>query len=168
MHLKEHASGQSPMVESGFPNLPAEGHKLACSEASRIAETHRAAQSAKLPVKYSNDAVLRGVENEVIELVVSMHDSKAELLLVGEVGAVPRNELVEEGDVPGLIPGLDVSNLGLNRGDFGEGLDLAREVVTGGTKVAQANLMWVNRAEGSECFHSSEPASEWLFRSARI
>lgn len=96
-----------------------------------------------------------------------MHDSKAELLLVRKVGTVPCNKFVEEGDVPSLIPRFDISSLCLNRGDFGERLDLAREVVTAGAKVAQADLMWVNGAEGSERLRSGEPAEKWPFRLAQ-
>lgn len=53
--------------------------------------TYRTSQSAEFPVEDTDDAVLCGMEDEVVELVVAMYDSEPQFFLVREVLAIPRD-----------------------------------------------------------------------------
>lgn len=62
-------------------------------------ETYRTAKGTKLPIKDTNHTVLRRVEDQVIQLVVSVNDSRAGLCLVWKVLGVPLHEVVESGNL---------------------------------------------------------------------
>jgi len=90
--------------------------------------TYRTTQGAQFPVENANNAIFRGVEDEVVKLVVAMNDSETGFVLVGKVLLVPGDQFVEERNVSRLAVGLNVYCLSLCTGDAGEGFDLAREV----------------------------------------
>ena len=76
------------------------------------------------------------MEDEVVEFVVAVHDPRtAGLALIGQVPLVPRDELGPAGNVAYRLSGVDVPHGGLRARDFGEGLDLAREVRLGRAKI---------------------------------
>ena len=108
---------------------------------------HRTAKRAELPVENANHAILRRVEDEVVELVVTMHDSHASFALVGQVTLVPRDELAPTGDFPHRLSGIDVLNRSLRECDLGKGLDLTREVRLVRAEVLQADVLRVERGE---------------------
>lgn len=91
-------------------------------------EAHRTAKRAKLPVKDTNDAVFRWVEDEVVELVVTVDDSQPSLPLVRQVRPVPCDHLAEARDLTRRFPGIYVDGLRLRLRDRGQRLDLPREV----------------------------------------
>jgi len=119
---------------------------------------HRAAKRAELPVENADHTILRRVEDEVVELVVAMHDPHASFALVGQVPLVPRDELAPTRNFPHRLSGIDVLNRGLRECDLGKGLDLTREVRLVRTKVLQADVPRVERGERGQRAHCREPA----------
>lgn len=109
------------------------------------AGAYRAAERAKLPIENPDHAVLRRVEDEVIELVVAMHDPHARLALVGQVLLVPRDELVPAGYFANGLAGVYVLHGRLSVRHLRERLDLAREVRLVRAKLPEANFSWVKR-----------------------
>lgn len=55
--------------------------------------THWASERAQLPVQNADHAVLRRMENEVVQLVVAVHNAQACLALVWQVRLVPRHHV---------------------------------------------------------------------------
>ena len=123
---------------------------------------HRTAERAQLPVEDPDHAVLRGVEDEVVELVVPVDDPEARLALVGQVRAVPREHLGEPRDVARLLPRFDVHRLRLCGGDGREGLDLPRKVWGVAGEVQEAELRGGQKSERCEYACCGEPAGDGI------
>ena len=119
---------------------------------------YRTAKRAELPVENADHAILRRVEDEVVELVVAMHDSHASFALVWQVPLIPRDELAPTGDFPHQLSGIDILNRGLRECDLGKGLDLTREVRLVRAEVLQADVLRVERGERAQRAHRGEPA----------
>ena len=99
------------------------------------------------------------MKDEVVEFVVAVHDPRAaRLALVRQVPLVPCYELVPPWDVAHRLARLDVLHCGLGARDFGQGLDLAGEVGLMRAEVFEADVVWVERGERTECAHCGEPA----------
>ena len=106
---------------------------------------YRATERAKLPVENPDHAVFRRVEDEVVELVVAMHDPHARLALVGQVLLVPRDELVPPGYFTHRLAGVDVLHGRLRVRHLRQRPHLAREVRLVRAEFLQADLARVER-----------------------
>ena len=96
--------------------------------------TYRTTQCAQLPVQNTNDTVLGRVEDYIIEFVVSMNDAQTNFFFVRKVATIPVDKLVKARDVTNWLVSFNVDGEGLCSRHAGEGFDLAREVIDGGTE----------------------------------
>lgn len=117
-------------------------------------------ESAHFPIKNSDYPVFSRVKDEVVQLVISMNNSKTSLVFVGEISSVPRNQFVEVGNIPDFFPRLNIRRLRLCRGYPWEGFDLPRKIRRGGSKGGQTNGRWRDRTKGYEGMNGRQPAKE--------
>ena len=68
------------------------------------------------------------MEDEIVELVISMDDPQPSLTFVWQMRTIPRNHLVEERDFARLHTGFDVNGSGLRDRNPRKRLDLPRKV----------------------------------------
>ena len=104
------------------------------------AGTYRTAKGTQFPVEDTNHTILCRVEDQVVQLIVSMNDSGTDLRLVREVLGVPTHKLVESRNFPNGFLGFNINRRGLRERNLRQGLYLTREVGVRGTKVLETEL----------------------------
>jgi hypothetical protein len=75
--------------------------------------TYGTTEGTQFPVEDTNHAILRWVEDNVVQLVVTVDDSRAGLRLIWEVLGVPIHKVVESGYLPDGCLAFDIHHLGL-------------------------------------------------------
>ena len=75
--------------------------------------TYGATECAQFPIKDTNHTILRWVEDNVVQLVVTVYNSRTGLLLIWEILGVPIHKVVESGYLPDGCLAFDVHHLGL-------------------------------------------------------
>ena len=73
-------------------------------------EAYRTAECAQLPIEDANHTVFRWVEDQVVQFVVSVNDSRTGLRLIWEVLGIPLHEFFEIGNLPNGFFSLNVHN----------------------------------------------------------
>lgn len=94
----------------------------------RKKRTYWASKRTQLPIQNTDNPILRRVEYQVVELVVSMYDAQAHLRLVWQVIFVPPYHFIEIRDRAGFVVGFNIDGLGLQRRHARECFDLAGKV----------------------------------------
>ena len=98
------------------------------------------------------------MEDHVVQFVISVDDTQPSFLLVRKVFLIPVDQFVEKWYLSYLFSCVNIDRLGLYLGNTGQGLDLARKVVRGWSKISKP---YVNRVKGrqrSKSLHSGNPA----------
>lgn len=113
------------------------------------------AERGELPVQYGDDARLGRVEDEVVDLVVSVADC---VLVCGEVLREPCYEVAEAGDLAHGGARVAVPRGALELRNLGEGLELPGVEVAGLAVAVEANGGRVYAVHGRERAHGREPA----------
>ena len=96
----------------------------------------RVADRGHFPVEHANDAVLGGVEHDIVKLVVAVHDGDN---VLGQVRRVPAQQIVDTGQRRHLV-----RDFLLPRGRA-QARNLALIEAAGAAKVGQAHLPKVDR-----------------------
>ena len=112
---------------------------------TRFAFFYRAAERAELPVKDPDHAVLRRVKDEVVDLVVAMHDPHARLAFVRQVLLIPPDELVPPRYRTYRLAALDIPHGRLRVRHFRERPDLPWEIRLVRAELFQADFVRVER-----------------------
>jgi hypothetical protein len=107
-------------------------------EGKRKGTTNRRADGTQLPIQDPDHSILSRMKYQVVEFIVPMHNPRAHLALVGEMGSIPRDEGVKVRDGTDGLVGVDVDCGGLGSGDSREGLELAGEVGFWGAEGGEA------------------------------
>lgn len=99
------------------------------------------------------------MEDHVVQFVVSMYYPYAEPTLVWYVGLVPRDELIESGDIPNCFVGFDVDYGCLGARDTRYRLDLTGKISCEGAEGFKTDLQRVQRTEVGQSTNGGKPAA---------
>ena len=90
--------------------------------------TYGTTEGTQFPVKDTNNTILCWVEDNVVQLVVTVDDSRADLCLIWEVLGVPIHKVVKGGYLPDGYLAFSIHHFGLCERNLRQGSYLAREV----------------------------------------